>query len=60
MLIYKVFILQNKYFKTYDDNTLDMEIINKLIELGLNNNDIALFYNFTREYISQVIEIFMI
>ncbi len=37
-----------------------MEIINKLIELGLNNNDIALFYNFTREYISQVIEIFMI
>lgn len=51
---YKAFILYNNYFKIYDDNVLDMEIIDELIDLGLSNNDIATFYNVSREHILNI------
>lgn len=51
---YKAFILYNKYFKIYDDNILDMEIIDELIDLGLSNNDIATFYNVNGEHILNI------
>lgn len=31
-----------------------MEIIDELIDLGLNNNDIDTFYNVTREHILNI------
>ncbi len=54
---YKAFSLYNEYFKIYDENIIDMDIVDELINLGLSNNDIARFYNVSKEHILNIIKI---
>lgn len=51
---YYLFMLYNRYFKKFNNEIIDMEIIQKLVLIGLNNDDIAKFYEVPKEHITEL------
>lgn len=51
---YFLFVVYNKYFKIYDNQIMDTEIIEKLVNIGLTSEEIASFYSVKIEDILQL------
>ena len=52
---YKLFKIYNKYFEKYNDEVIDFDTIDKLLNLKLNYDDIAKFYNIPKQYLMELI-----
>lgn len=51
---YYLFTIYNRYFKHYDNEIIDMEVIQELVYIGLTNEDIAMFYEVPKGHIIQL------
>ena len=51
---YHLFTIYNRYFEKYNNDIIDIEVIQEMVSLGLKNEDIAMFYEIPKEHIIEL------